>query len=226
MNNFKQEAAANQPPPVVTRDTQYLHTYTVGAILPFLQASITAVLIFIGSLVVAYFVFDIIDPLKPAVTLATLSWIGTWLARQSRWLMLTAERLTGIDINRDGVVGTEKKEPDVIRIQVREIKQDGAYQVHDNIDLPISREQLEALARGLLNGVPFSERKWTAPNNDIFSSNEFRTLRSIMVRRQLIELVNEKDARQGYKLTHQGRSIMEYYASPSPTPDVDDGETE
>ena len=31
---------------------------------------------------------------------------GVWLAAQWRWFTLTAERMTGLDLNRDGVIGT------------------------------------------------------------------------------------------------------------------------
>jgi hypothetical protein len=219
MNNFKQTQPPPQAPVIAQDHRQYLHTYTVGAGLPFIQASITALLTFVGTLCIDYFVLDLIDPHKPAILVAVIVWIWTWIARQRWWITLIAERITGIDINHDGVVGSTTKEPEIIRVQLREVKANGSVTAGDNIDLPLSREQMESLSRGMLNGVPFSERKWTAPNSDVFSSNEFRTLRSIMIKRQLIELINEKDARQGYKLTAQGRAIMEYYASPTPSDD-------
>src|SRR5262245_14628112 len=140
-----------------TDNKQYLHTSVAGATLPFTQAIITAVLIFIGVWLLGWLVFDLTDPIKPAVVLAVIAMIGVWLWRLRQWANLTnIEKLTGIDINRDGVIGN-RKEPEVIRIkwsQVADGRNGPTYHAGE-MDLPVTREQLETLARGLIGGMPF-----------------------------------------------------------------------
>lgn len=82
-------------------------------------------------------------------------------------------------------------------------------------DLPVSPAKLQPLAAALLNGQPFTERRW-AGDGGLFACDEFRTLRGIMRDRGLIEPVNEKDNRQGFKLTDAGAEVMRELL-PSPT---------
>lgn len=196
-------------PPVENKE--YLHTSTAGAGLPFAQAIITGVLMFVGTWLLGWLIFDLTDPIKPAVILSVVTVIAVWLWRLLQWANLTnIENLTGLDLNRDGVVGT--KEPEVIRIKMSQLNdgRNGASYQSSEMDLPVTRVQLETLARGMLGGMPFSERVWAGPGKP-FSSNEYRMLRSVMIRRELLELANEKDPRQGYALTEKGWSVMGYF---------------
>lgn len=206
-------------------EKQFLHTYTAGAMLPLTQASITALLVFIGSFVVAYFVFDAIDPVKPALVLAVVAWIGTWLTRQRLWINLASfERMTGIDINNDGIIGeaepTPKRDPIVIRID--EVSSKGSYQSSTHV-FPewLSDEQLTSLANGLINlHRPFSRRQWTEINR-VFSDDDYRDLQSWMIKHGMIELSGSKP-NSGYKLSRTGLAAMKQYAPPlSPTEDAE-----
>jgi hypothetical protein len=88
-----------------------------------------------------------------------------------------------------------------------------------HFDLPVPAAKLQPLAQGLLNGQPFSERRWVN-DSGLFSADEFRRLRGVFRDRELIEPVNEKDNRQGFKLTAAGVEVMQACIS-SPPPLVE-----
>ena len=113
----------------------------------------------------------------------------------------------GVDDDEDPVT------PMVVRVQLDRVE-DGRYKQTAIFDLPATPEQLTALAVGLLRGrIPFSEREWTGAGRP-FSVNEFRGLRSEMIKRQLMTLKNEKDARQGYVPTAEGQAVLEQFLPP------------
>lgn len=72
-------------------------------------------------------------------------------------------------------------------------------------ELPVSPVKLQPLARAVLNGQPFTERRWA----DMFTSTEFRTLRGVMRDKGLIIPVSESDPRQGYTFTPAGIEVLE-----------------
>ena len=206
-------------------ERQYLHSMTAGAWLPLTQATVTALAVAIGTWLIAWIVFNAMDPHKPAIVLFVITWIYMIVRLQRHWLDLTTvEKFFQTDINGDGVIGDveqpeEKITPRKVVIQIDSVKEDGHYQVGDQsnlIKLSVSDEQLHTLAMGLINGLSFSEKVWTGKDKP-FSTNEFRTLRDEMKANGLTEYVNDKDPRQGIRLTDAGRAVMEEYAN-SPTP--------
>lgn len=87
-----------------------------------------------------------------------------------------------------------------------------------HFDLPVSAVKLQPLARGLLNGQPFSERRWA----QLLSASEFRALRTSLRSKGLIQPISDKDTRQGFTLTDAGRELMQSLL-PSPTPPMEMG---
>lgn len=73
-------------------------------------------------------------------------------------------------------------------------------------DLPVSSVKLSPIAKAVLNGQPFTERRWCPAQ---LSSDEFRKLRGVLRDRGMVELVSEKDHRQGYALTNDGKILFE-----------------
>lgn len=205
-------------------ERQYLHTLVAGAWLPFVQSTLTALVIAIGTWVITYFVFDLRDPHKWAITIFVIVWIYMLVTLQRHWLNLTTvEEFFQQDINGDGVIGeaTEQQsaKPRRVVIQLDTVKEDGHYQVGDSsalVNLPCSDDQLYTLAQGLSNGMSFSEKVWTG-NGKPFSTADFRNLRAEMFKHNLIEYVNEKDKRQGIRLTSAGAAVMKECVT-SPTP--------
>lgn len=213
----------NIPQPTQQQHSEraYLHTMIAGAFLPFFQSLMLGLVVTIAVWLIAALVFDVLDPHKPAILCGVLAW-ATMLWRLLRhWINLTTiENFIGVDLNRDGVIGdddqpeAEEEAPQVIRVQL--VKDNG--HVSDMIDLPASRDQLSALANGLHNGLPFSEKFWTGKGKP-FSTNQFRNLRDVMMKRELAEYVNDEDPRAGIRLTEAGAAVLETFRPHSPTPE-------
>lgn len=221
MNKHYQQVT---PAPVINKsnDKEFLHTFTAGAMLPLVQASITALIIGVSVLVIEVYMFDALDPFRVTIPATVIAWVATWLISVRRWFTLTnIERVVNLDINHDGQIGETKRAPvKVVRVQIDRIRENGHIQQQSIIDLPIGEQELTTLARGLMNHIPFSEKRWTGEGN-LFSIDEFRALRSELIRRELLTLANEKDRRQGYTLTEAGRALMQQMAA-SPTPAQDE----
>jgi hypothetical protein len=205
-----------QPP---NNDREFLFRYGPGAVLPLMQATIPAVVITIAIYAIAAMGFELIDPHKPALFAGIVTWIIQWFKLQRHWFNLTAIEHAIRDLADDGMLNNsvplpvQEEAPRIIRIQL--IKDNG--HVSDTIQLPCDDEQLSTLAKGLLNGLPFSEKFWTGDGKP-FSTNQFRELCDVMNKRGLCEFVNPNAPKQGRRLTDEGRAVMENFASPhSPT---------
>jgi hypothetical protein len=203
----KPQLAQPQPAPTYA-DRQFLHTQTAGVVLPLLQAAITSGLLAFGVLILS-FVFGWSDGWKAALAIFGVMPFVSWLFLQRRWLVLTAEKVIQRDIDGGGigVSPSSKLEPRIVKVQISHIREGGHLQV-DLINLPCMPSQLESLAVGLLNGVPFSEGAWSG-NGKLFSVMELGRMRTVMLARGLLKARSEKDARQGFELTEEGRKVME-----------------
>jgi hypothetical protein len=114
------------------------------------------------------------------------------------------------DVEKLASLGFSQKEiKDRVRVELNN-KSDGMNQTR-YFELPLSDAKLIPLARAVLNGQPFTERRFTGAGA-LLSSDEFRRLRGVMREYGLIEQVSESDARQGYKLTHAGQLLFEQVA--------------
>lgn len=196
-----------QPVPVYS-DRQFLHTQTAGVVLPLLQALITSTLLAFGVLILSL-VFDWSSGWKAALVIFGVMPFFSWLFLQRRWLVLTAERVMERDLNGDGVIengAPGRAEPRVVKVTVNHVTGNGHLQVA-MINLPCTYSQLRKLADGLLKGVPFTEGAWTG-NGKPFSVRELHILRTVMLSRELLKPRSDKDQRQGYELTEEGRAVM------------------
>jgi hypothetical protein len=219
MDKFTQITSAPREPPIrpAYSDRQFLHTYLAGALLPLVQATITAVMVMVATVALLYS-FDALELVKPAVVLGLLTWVGTWLYLQRRWLSLTSlERVLNFDINGDGRIGRPEPKPETV-IRVDKVKSNGHFQ-QMKYTFSISDDQLLEFARGMLTGKPISRRRWAGPDKP-FSDGEYRTFQSELIKWQLIE-----PGGNGFILTEEGEEFFENYVEqhgpPSPTPDVE-----
>jgi|CXWL01.1.fsa_nt_gi hypothetical protein len=190
-------------------DRQFLHTQNAGVVVPLLQAMITSGLLAFGVLILSW-VFEWSSGWKVALVIFGVMPFFSWLFLQRRWLVLTAEKVMQRDLNGDGVVESStshRTEPRLVKVQVNHIKEGGSLQV-DLISLPCTDSQLRKLAEGLLNGIPFTEGAWSGGGKP-FSVAEIKLLRSVMLARGLLKPRSEKDQRQGFELTEEGRAVME-----------------
>lgn len=201
-------------------DRQFLHTFVAGAVLPLVQASITAVVMMIATLIVLY-MFNAIDVIKPVFVIGGLTWVVTWLSLQRRWLRLTdLEKFFNQDFNNDTHIG-EVPTPK-IRVQLDELTKQGHIQQSQMFELPCTEQQLKALAVGILeHRKTLAEKEWTGGGKP-FSINEFRAIRTEMIKRGMIVPASSKSERQGFVFTRAGEAVLKHYtASPSP---IFDGE--
>lgn len=209
MSAFEKAQIPPAPPAPAYSDRQFLHTQTAGVMLSLLQAMITSGLLAFAVLILSW-VFEWSDGWKAALVIFGVMPFFSWLFLQRRWLLLTAERVMQRDLNGDGVVesaNSQRAEPRLVKVQVSHIKEGGNLQV-DLIGLPCTDSQLRRLAEGLLNGVPFTEGAWSG-NGKPFSVAELKLLRTVMLTRELIKMRSDKDARQGYELTEDGKAVMQ-----------------
>ncbi|MBI5950186.1 MAG: hypothetical protein HY865_00900 [Chloroflexi bacterium] len=211
-------------------ERQYLHTMVAGALLPFAQASITALVIAVGVWVIAFFIFDMMDSYKSFIVSFALTWVFVFLRLQRHWLSLTTiERIMQRDINNDGVIGEAPKveaKPRRIVIQLDQVKENGHYQPGDissRIEFPGTSEQLEAFAQGMVNGMPITDRAWSG-DGKLYTGQEWREMKAEMFKKHgdrepLIEYVNPENKKHGIRLTATGRKFFEeVIADNSPTP--------
>lgn len=216
MNKFRQDVPTVQAAASDKgySEKQFLHSFIAGAVLPLVQALITAILLAVLWYACAVIFFDAMDALKISGGVFIVALVVCWLSLQKRWLSLTSiETLLNVDLNKDKVIG--KVEPVRVRVELQEVKDNGHYQV-EIVDLPGSPEKLRTFSQGLMAGTPASEKYWTG-SGKLFSTMEFRTLKNEMVRRGLMAYVSAKDPRQGHELTKAGRAVARRLASLSPT---------
>jgi hypothetical protein len=200
----------------------FLHTREAAAWVPLAQSVITAVIFGLVLTVGLSLVLDAANvrrwwlwSLGCGSMTALLTMCAMWWMLVRHWFRLTnLERLTGIDFNRDGVIGEEVASPAArndmeeaeMKVTLNRISEAGHFS-GNYFNLPCRPSQLRELAEGLLDGRPFTEREWTGAGKP-FSSAAFRGLRSELLKQGLIELASEKDARQGYVLTDDGAGFM------------------
>lgn len=198
----------------------YLHTREAAAFVPFLQSLLTgfllALLAFLGMLKLRMY---LLDALFWAVVVWVVVLTGVWLLLQRHWFTLTnLEKLTGVDMNRDGVVGAEpaRQSEHTVKVNIQETVGNGHIRI-TTARFAVPEWKMVELAQGLLAEKPFSEKPWTG-DKGIFSINEFRAVRDEMLLRHLIKQSSTKSKKQGFELTPSGWAVMRDFASSSPTP--------
>lgn len=213
MSKYYERTTTTDLPPTVLpsghAERQYLHTTQAGVKVPLAQTFATGLIVYVVAQIFML-LLDVLDGWKWALAFGALALLTSWFISYRHWFGLTrVEEWTGWDINGDGSIG--EPETHVVRIEMQRIEENGHLNVTKRFDLPLSEDELVSLARGLMTGVPFSEREWTG-SGKLLSLSRFRELRSEMIRRGLLDLANGKDARQGYALTADGEAIMRDYA--------------
>ena len=192
-----------------SKSKAFLHTLGAAVWVPLVQAVWTAVIVMV-AVALLMLSFDVRKWQPWTIGSGVIALVWMWRKSMNHWFKLTdIERMTGI-LNGDGKIGEGVPEQPVvtqtIKVTLNRISQDGHFS-GEYFDLPCSPGQLKELADGLLNGAPFTEREWAGAGRP-FSSDAFRGLRKEFLRRGLIELASEKDARQGYVLTDDGSQFM------------------
>ena len=154
---------------------------------------------------------------KWAAGVGSLALLAAWLSYRGDWNS-RLERLLGLDLNRDGVIGAPEPEPAAQPVRIELIGDEGRK--GDFIDLPASPEKLKALASGIINHQRQFALSFWVGSGQLFSRGEFEGLRAAMLARGLAKWKREGAVNQGVELTPQGRAVLRYLASadyPHPT---------
>lgn len=182
----------------------HLFTPAAGVLLPVLQALITGALFALAGWGYAW-LLKAGEAWRWGLGVGLGAAVLAWLAMLGRWLDLTAplERLTRIDLNRDGYIGR----PDTIRVEVtsEDRRQTTVAEIPYASKLP-------DFARGLLAGAPISERHWSGAGA-LFSQSEFRQVRDIFIARGWLRWSNPEAPQQGLELTPGGRAALRALAN-------------
>jgi len=213
----------------IKRPDNSLHTFPISIFIPFSQALLTGVM---AGILAFAFAMTLGKP-KPFLWLLwgfLLSTALLWLILLKRWMKLTdwlptVERITNLDLNRDGHVGNKAliidpvPEPKQLTITVRDVHDQGHLSVM-RYDLPVDETQLRKFASGIEQGVSLAEANWIGPSNP-FTRDEYRAFRGELIRRRWVELSNQKSTNQGFQMTRAGQAVMREIArSYSPASDA------
>lgn len=199
-----------------------LHTILAAALIPLIQSLLTGLVVSIVSFAIAL-TFGKEKPWLWLLWGFLLPVVGVWVFSIRRWFKLTdwlpyVEKVTNIDINRDGQIGSP--EPKRMTITVRDVR-DGMFLRMNHYELPASEEQVHAFALGIGQGLSLAEANWIGPSNP-FARDEYRAFRGELIRRRWVELASHKSTNQGFQMTRAGLAVMREIAKTnSPTLDVD-----
>lgn len=184
-----------------------------GAVIPFLQALITGIFAALIVLAVAIklglsdlWFWPMIGGLMAAV------WV--WSQALRHWWSLTSlERMTGLDINNDGVIG-EQMQDATLKVHIQEHDDAGNLRAETRAELP--RHKMSLIADQVINNqVSFSVRE-LVERRHLLSRAEFEQIRDEMMARGMLVQVNPEYPKLGYSLTRAGMAVMRNILTPSP----------
>lgn len=194
------------PPAPQESDRAHLFTTAAGLLLPLGQALITGAL---AGLAAGCYAALLSAPgaWRWGVGVGVGVIVLAWVVMLWRWLDLTRplEKLTGLDLNRDGHIA----KPETIRVAVT-----SEDRKHTTIaELPYL-SKLPDFARGVLAGDPISERHWSGAGA-LFSQSEYRQVRDLLLSRGWLYWNNADAPQQGLTLSPGGRAALRALASPT-----------
>ena len=207
-NQFQNVTPAPMPQ---AESTEFLHTQQAGLIVPLSQALATGGIVFLLVLTLA-FVFDAMDPLKPALVAGVLGVTAWWLVSLRSWSRLTKRNPLGVEVRSVDDDGDEST-PRVIRVQLDRVTETGRYQQSSIFDLPkgVTEAMMADLAVGILRMKrPLTESEWCGAGKP-FAMPGFRQLMLVLEPRSLVEFKNPKSPNQGRRFTAEGEQFLEQF---------------
>jgi len=186
----------------------HLHTITAGAVLPLIQAGVTAIAAGILTVIILAHSGTYVM-LQAAGIVVIVVFIAAWLFLERHWLHETQDRIVQQFALEPEPV---RPEPQTLRVEITD-RSNGGYHQH-LYDFPATPEQMTSLAAGINSGTGFPEAYWIGAGAP-FSQAEYRKLIAFLLKEQLIEQAG-KAKNQGYRLTDDGQAIFERLAPPPP----------
>jgi hypothetical protein len=139
-----------------------------------------------------------------------LSVIGALYIRRQAWTSGTGdwwaivERLSGLDINQDGVIGIEPAQ--VFEVWVRQ--DNGNHQTR--VTLPGGPEKFAELAREVVKSGSYTTRLARA----VYGDTLYTPVQAELIGRGMIIMRNPKAPQQGFDITRGGQSLFRTFARP------------
>jgi len=227
-NKFQVETTAPAPgsPATTISQTAFLHTLIAGAWLPLQLALISGVLVgLLTAWVTAFYLPN--DSLFLSGLFSLLTTLGTWIFFQTQRVRLInfVERISNQDINGDGLIAeaepTETKHTITVDLRVISKTSDITYRAQF---AGISDERMALFARGTLRGRPMTITEWSGKGKP-FSRREVEQIMGEMYDRQMVELKNPKNKKDGYVPSKAGwetlRKLKAVIPPPPGSPDVE-----
>jgi len=119
------------------------------------------------------------------------------------------ETATGMDINRDGIIGNPVGAT-TIRIEVTETRENGNVSRIAGMDWPIAEDLIPAVSAAILSGR-MAESDWNS--NTAINRTQFQHVRRALMVRGYGRWVNEQSHSLGWTLTGQGRAVLRTLAA-------------
>ena len=150
----------------------------------------------------------------PAVA-AALALFLVWFWRLMKWesLLWATERITGIDLDRDGAVGEPGRR--TVQLEIVRPDQPGMFQ-YLNMPEELFAKLPEVANRLINSGTPFSQSAMTGKGRPL-SRNEFNELRDLLVARGAAQWRDEDNPTRGVDLTPYGKAVMRKLITDSAT---------
>jgi hypothetical protein len=155
------------------------------------------------------------------VVVGVMLWVVAWII--IGWVIyadISSRRIRYLETVADAIEAANKSDLDklaALGFSSTSIEQKTSIELTDKrdglnntyyFDLPVSAVKLQPLARGVLNGQPFSRRRWA----ELLTDTEFRSLHGVFRDRGFLVPVSDKDQRQGFTFTSDGRQFLEKIA--------------
>ena len=165
----------------------------IGCLVPMLRCMVTGVIVFVITLGLGYWQ-GWEEYAAIALMAGAIAALISWLDDGRGWKRLAYGEM-------------EAAQPVVVEAEARTLRLElykGSQTVY--AELPMSFEQAQELARGLLAGTPFSEASWTGAGRP-FSKGQFQQMREEFVKRGLARWRNKGAPAQGVELSPEGWDV-------------------
>jgi hypothetical protein len=204
MPKYQSETPMAAVPPIVAPKFN-LHTPQAAIQVPLGQALAAGILAGVSFLAWALLITS--PSVWSGALVCTVTVIDVvFVISQWRWFVLTAEKITGTDINQDGQVGEEEE---VTRIDITQIV-DGKPK-SDELKIPCKPEKFLRLAIGIVNRrLPFTGDEWGGKGK-VFSDPQFRKLRSYLITKRFIVQSSAQGPNPGYVFNRNGIAMLRDY---------------
>jgi len=175
---------------------------------PFLLALASAIVTFasVGIIALALSWSIGVPGVAAGVVLAVV-----WFWRLKNWesLLWATERITGVDINRDGEIGEPGPSRRTVQLEISSPDEPGSIR-YLNIPDPLFAK-LPGVALKLSAGTPFSEAAMTGKGRPL-SRSEFHQLRDLFMGRGVVAWKDERHPTLGIEFTSYGKRVIRQMA--------------